>query len=133
MDPSKKIRETLFSIHPISYRIKSKQPDKKSMDKALFIRIIKTLKEIDERRDFLHGKMGMDLTAYEDKFFEVIEDLMKMHFNKEQLALIQTYLYTLSPDQEWDGKITLKKGGEEIELSFKEPHEVYRVVTSFTK
>ena len=133
MEPSKKIRETLFSIHPISYRIKSRQPDKKSMDRTLFIRIIKTLKEIDERRDFLHDEIGMDLTAYEDKFFNVIEDLMKLHFNKEQLALIQTYLYTLCPDEDWDGKITLKKGGEEIELPFKEPHEVYKVVTSFKK
>ena len=74
----------------------------------------------------------MDMTAYEDQFFGVIENLMKMHFNKEQLALIQMYLYQLVPDKDWNGTITIEKGKEEVEVPFKQPEDVWNVVNSFT-
>ena len=77
------------------------------MNKKLFIGVIKQLRQIEDRRDFMAEEIGMDMTTYEDQFFRVIEDLMKMHFNKEQLALIQMYLYQLVPGKEWDGTITV--------------------------
>lgn len=101
------------------------------MDKKLFIEVIKQLKKIEERRDFMAEEIGMDMTAYEDQFFNVIENLMKMHFNKQQLALIQTYLYQLVPDKEWDGKITLEKGKKERVYNFKTPEEVWNVIQTF--
>jgi len=133
IEPIKKIRQTLFSIHPLSYRIKKKTLDKASMDKKLFIEVITILKQIEERRDFMVDEIGMDVTAYEDKFFSVIENLMKMHFSKEQLALIQMYLYTLVPDKEWDGTITVTKNKVEENVPFKKPEDVWKVITNFTK
>ncbi len=131
IDPSKKIRQTLFSIHPLSYRIKRKTLDKKSMDKKLFIEVITSLKQIEDRRDFMAEEIGMDVTSYEEKFFSVIENLMKMHFKKEQLALIQMYLYQLVPDKEWDGTITIEKNKKEHILPFKKPEDVWKVITNF--
>ena len=133
IEPIKKIRQTLFSIHPLSYRIKKKTLDKASMDKKLFIEVITTLNQIEERRDFMVDEIGMDVTAYEDKFFNVIENLMKMHFSKEQLALIQMYLYQLVPDKEWDGTITVTKNKVEENVPFKKPEDVWKVITNFTK
>jgi len=131
--PNKKLREVLFSLHPISYRIRAKGLDKKAMDKKLFIEIVAQLKKIDERRDFMHEEIGMDMTQYEDQFFAVIENLMKMCFNKQQLGLIQTYLYTLSPDKTWDGKITVEVGAnkEEKVLNFKTAEDVWTVIQRF--
>ena len=131
IDPKRKIRQTLFSIHPISYRIKVKQPDKETMDKKLFIDVIKQLRQIEERRDFMESEIGMDMTTYEDQFFSVIENLMKMHFSKEQLALIQMYLYQLVPDKEWDGTITIEKNKKEEIVNFKTPEEVWSVIKKF--
>tara|TARA_B100001287_G_scaffold7015_1_gene5365 strand:+ start:5977 stop:6381 length:405 start_codon:yes stop_codon:yes gene_type:complete len=133
IDPIKRIRQTLFSIHPLSYRIKRKTLDKASMEKKLFIEVINTLKQIEERRDFMQEEIGMDVTTYEDKFFSVIENLMKMHFSKEQLALIQMYLYQLAPDKEWDGTITVTKNKVEENVPFKKPEDVWKVITNFTK
>ena len=131
--PNKKIREVLFSLHPISYRIRTKGLDKKAMDKKLFIEIVAQLNKIDERRDFMHEEIGMDMTQYEDQFFAVIENLMKMTFNKQQLGLIQTYLYTLLPDKSWDGKITVAVGAnkEEKVLNFKTAEDVWTVIQRF--
>lgn len=132
-NPTKRIREVLFSIHPLSYRIKRKQLDIESMNKKLFIQVMKQLRTIEERRDFMAEEIGMDMTAYEDQFFRVIEDLMKMHFNKEQLALIQMYLYQLVPDKEWDGKITVvdNKTKKEREVEFKTPQDVWDVIKTY--
>jgi hypothetical protein len=134
VSPNKKIREVLFSLHPLSYRIKKKGLDKESMNKKLFTGVIKQLKQIEDRRDFMAEEIGMDMTTYEDQFFNVIEDLMKMSFNKSQLGLIQLYLYTLSPDKEWDGTIVVEVGEskEEKVVKFKTPEEVWKVVTEFS-
>ena len=133
--PIQKIREVLFSLHPLSYRIKTKGLDKESMNKKLFTGVIKQLKKIEDRRDFMAEEIGMDMTAYEDQFFNVIEDLMKMSFNKTQLGLIQMYLYTLSPDKTWDGTIVVEVGEskEEKVVNFKTPEDVWKVVTEFSK
>jgi hypothetical protein len=101
------------------------------MEKVLFKKIITQLKKIDERRDFMVEELGMDMTTYEEEFFGVIENLMKLHFNKSQLGLIQTYLYSLSPDKEWDGTITLEKNKKKVIHPFKTPEEVWEVIQNF--
>ena len=131
IDPKKRIRQTLFSIHPLSYRIRVRQPDKQTMDKKLFISVLKQLRQIEERRDFMAEEIGMDMTSYEDQFFSVIENLMKMHFKKEQLALILMYLYQLVPDKEWDGTITIEKNKKEETVPFKQPEDVWEVIKKF--
>jgi len=132
VDPKKKIREVLFSIYPLSYRIKFTEPNKEFMNKKLFVEVIKQLKQIEDRRDFMQEEIGMDMTMYEQQFFSVIENLMKMHFQKEQLALIQMYLYQLVPDKEWDGKITIEKDKKEEVVNFKTPEDVWNVINLFT-
>ena len=131
LHPKKKIREVLFSLHPLSYRIRQLTPDKNTMNKKLFIQVMKQLRQIEERRDFMAEEIGMDMTAYEDQFFSVIENLMKMHFKKEQLALIQMYLYQLVPDKEWDGTITIEKNKKEVTVPFKQPEDVWEVIKKF--
>ena len=133
-EPKKVLRAALYSVHKLGYRIKTISPDKVTMTKLAFIRIMRHMKEIEDRRDFMSSEIGVDMTTYEDQFFNVIEDLMKMSFNKSQLGLIQLYLYTLSPDKEWDGTIVVEVGEskEEKVVKFKTPEEVWKVVTEFS-
>jgi hypothetical protein len=131
VDPKKRLRQTLHSIFPLSYRIKQITPDRETMNKKLFIQVIDALRQIDDRRDFMHAEIGMDMTAYEDQFFQVIENLMKMHFSKEQLALIQMYLYQLTPDKDWDGTITVEKNKVEKVVNFKTADDLWNVISSF--
>ena len=75
------------------------------------------------------------MTTYEDQFFNVIEDLMKMSFNKTQLGLIQMYLYTLAPDKTWDGTIVVEVGDkkEEKKVNFRTPEDVWKVINEFAE
>ena len=112
-DPKKKLRQTLHSVYKLKYRIKLRTPSRELMEKKIFIDVLKQLKQIEERKDFMAEEIGMDMTAYEDQFFAVIENLLRLHYNKEQLALIQMYLYQLIPDKGWDGTITIEKNKKE--------------------
>ena len=131
IEPRKKVRQVLHSIHPLSYRIKEKSPSTEHMDKKIFIEVMTQLKVIEDRRDFMEEEIGMDMTQYEDQFFAVIENLFKLAFSKEQLALIQLYLYNLVPDKEWDGTITVETEGREEQVLFKEPEDVWNVINLF--
>lgn len=130
IDPKKKLRETLFSIHKLSYRIKAVEPPRDLMEKKLFIEILDTLRKIEERRDFMQDEIGMDMTAYEDQFFVVIENLLKLHYNQDQLALIRLYLYELHPDKDWDGTITIEKDSKEQVVNFKTASDVWKIISN---
>lgn len=132
IEPRKKVRQVLFSIHPLSYRIKEKSPSNEHMNKKIFIEVLQQLRTIEERRDFMEEEIGMDMTQYEDQFFSVIENLFKLAFNKHQLGLIQLYLYQLVPDKEWDGTITIELGKEEKVVNFKTPEDVWNTINLFT-
>lgn len=123
-----KIRKILKSNIDVSYRISSTEPNREDMNKAIFKDILSELKKIDERRDFMVDEIGMDMTLYEDQFFSVIENLFKLAFNKEQLELIQMYLYQLTPDKEWDGTIVVEQDKKEKTVSFRTPEDVWNVI-----
>ena len=131
MSYKNKIRRLLNEQYDFRVRISSKEIDRSVMQKKLFTGVLDQLRKIEDRRDFMISEIGMDMTTYEDQFFSVIEDLMKIHFNKEQLALIQMYLYQLVPDKEWDGNITIEKNKKEEVVAFKNPDDVWNVLKKF--
>jgi hypothetical protein len=100
------------------------------LEKKLFIENIILLREIEDRRDFMEEEIGVDMSTYEDKFLQVIENLFKVHFNKEQFALIQYYLYKVPTIADWDGKLDLSDGKEMITVDFETPEQVWNVITS---
>ena len=129
MEIKKRIRQAINQSIPARYIIRNKEIDFETMRKSAFISILKDLKEIEDRRDFMEQEIGMDVTAYEDKFFRVIENLMKISFNKTQLGMIRTYLYELLPDKEWDGKVTISVGkGKEQTLDAKTPEQLWSLI-----
>jgi len=124
-----KIRKALKQNIDVSYRIRTTKPNTGNMNRQIFKEILNELQKIDERRDFMIDEIGMDMTLYEDQFFSVIENLFKLAFNQEQLALIQMYLYQLIPDKDWDGTITVENNKKEKIVNFRTPEDVWKVIT----
>jgi len=124
-----KIRKALKQNIDVSYRIRTTKPNTGNMNRQIFKEILNELQKIDERRDFMIDEIGMDMTLYEDQFFSVIENLFKLAFNQEQLALIQMYLYQLVPDKDWDGTIIVENNKKEKTVNFRTPEDVWKVIT----
>jgi len=103
------------------------------IEKKLFIESIILLREIEDRRDFLEDEIGMDMSLYEEKFLHIIENLLKVHFSKEQFTLIQYYIYQVPTIDNWDGKIDITDGKEMITVDFETPEQVWTVINSLKK
>jgi len=110
-------------------RIKKKEAPNVPYSEKVFTEIITGLQQIEVRRDHLANEIGIDTTTYEDMFFIVIEKLLHYSFNKKQLKLIQSYLYELPYDENWNGTITLKLSNkEERVFNFRTPKDVWKVL-----
>jgi len=103
------------------------------IEKKLFIESIILLREIEDRRDFMEEEIGMDMSIYEEKFLQIIENLFKVHFTKDQFALIQYYLYKVPTIDDWDGMIDITDGKEMITVKFETPEEVWTVINRLNK
>lgn len=126
----KELRKVLNSYLKASISIKEKDMAREVMEKKLFIENIILLREIEDRRDFMEEEIGVDMSIYEEKFLQVIENLFKIHFSKEQFALIQYYLYQVPTIADWDGMLDLSDGKEMITVRFETPEEVWNVINS---
>ena len=113
-----RVRRVFNTYYDFRVRIVTKEVDQSIMNKSLFLNIIRNLKEIEDRRDFMNEEIGLDMTTYEDKFFAVIEDLFRMNFNKAQIGIIQAYIYEATRPEDWDGTVT-------IEVSKKDTKPLY--------
>lgn len=126
----RELRKALNNYLKVSVNIKERDIARDIMDKKLFIESIILLREIEDRRDFMEEEIGMDMSMYEEKFLQIIENLFKLHFNKEQFALIQYYLYKVPTIDNWDGMIDLSDGKEIVTVKFETPDEVWTVINS---
>ena len=132
MQNKRAIRKTLKNSLNLRFTLKTLQPTKEQIDKGLFIESIETMIAIQDRTEFMLTELGIDSIAYEDKYYKVIENLFRLCFNKEQLSLIQLYLYELVPDKQWNGQIELERKGKPIEIvDFKTPKQVWDVINLF--
>lgn len=129
----KELRKTLNNYLKGNVQIREKDMAREVMEKKLFIESIILLREIEDRRDFMEEEIGMDMSIYEEKFLQIIENLFKVHFNKEQFALIQYYIYQVPTLMDWDGKIDLSDGKEMITVDFETPEQVWNVISSLKK
>lgn len=133
MKPKEMLRQILKDVIPLKYRIREVPRNKEAMTKELFIEIVKLLKEIDDRTNFVASEIGMDTTQYEDKFFRVIENLMRIAFNKEQVFLIELYLNEIdyNDKEEWDGNISVTVEKKEQKIAFRTPEDVWEAIQKF--
>ena len=126
----RELRKVLNNYLKGSVRIKERDVARDIMEKKLFIESIVLLREIEDRRDFMEEEIGMDMSMYEEKFLQIIENLFRVHFTKEQFALIQYYLYKVPTIEDWDGLIDITDGKEMITVKFETPDQVWNVINS---
>lgn len=122
------IKESLIERLGIRFTVIKAVIDPENMNKKLFIKVLDQLRQIEDKRDFLVEELGIDLTYYEEAYFDIILNLLKMTFTKEQIAYIQYYLYKALPDKDWDGTIVLVEDGKESTHPFGTPSEVWNIL-----
>jgi hypothetical protein len=132
MGPKEYIRDVLTDDLPLAFRVKSLSKPIEEVNKKTFVEVIKLLQQINDRTEFMATELGMDVVGYDDKFFQAIEGLMKIAFNKKQILLIEMYLNDIPMMKEdWDGTITVQVKEEEVQIAFETPLDVWNAIQRF--
>ena len=123
---SEYIKKESKDVLGININVVEKRRTFKDMEKELFVECVKTLQEVDERSTFLIDEIGINAVSYEDKFFLIIENLLKLRFNEDQLEVIQAYLHKEKDENE----VTILIKGEEKDFDFETASDLYKIVTA---
>ena len=76
---------------PTSIRkVKKTNEDKK---KTNFINLISVLRDVEDRDMMMLGMMGIDMDNHNNPFYTAIDILMEMSFSKDQINIINWFLY----------------------------------------
>jgi hypothetical protein len=90
IDDTKKSIDLILGSDTTLTRRKKTQAD---ATRELFNKIIINLEQANTRSFLLSGDFQLDLTKYDDVFYEAIDNLIILHFGKEASELIFFYLY----------------------------------------
>lgn len=132
METKEYIRDVLTDDLELAFRIRTTSKPIEEVNKKIFVQVIKLLAEVNDRTEFMSTELGIDVIGYDDKFFQAIEGLMKIAFNKKQVLLIEMYLNEIPiMDKEWDGTITVLIEEEEVRVAFKTPLDLWNTIQKF--
>lgn len=126
------IKDVLTDDLELAYKVRVLSKPIEEVNKRTFVKVLKLLAEINDRTEFMATELGIDAIGYDDKFFQAIEGLMRIAFNKKQATLIEMYLNDIPMMKEdWDGTITVKVKEEEIQVAFETPLDVWNAIQRF--
>lgn len=100
------------------------------MEKELFIESIKLMEEIDDRGTFMAEEIGLEMINYEEKFYEVITNLFKIHYSPIQIKFIELYL-TRKEIIDFEGTVEVKTGKKSEKASFNTPEDLWNVISKY--
>jgi hypothetical protein len=93
------IKQSITDIIGADTVLKRKKRTEDDVQKEKFEKMIRTLEQIEIRSMLLGNDLNIDLTDYDQKFYDIIDILLDMHFGKESCELIFFYLYErIAPD-----------------------------------
>jgi hypothetical protein len=98
-----------------------------NMEKLLFLEVIRMLQELNDRSEVL-AEMGLDLTEYENAYYDLIQNLLRMSFNDAQIELINYYVYQLPDQEDFEGTLELTKGKKTVKKPFNTPEDLWEVL-----
>jgi len=92
-DDIKKIQKSIDDILGVESGLAKKRPTVKAKKREHFNIILSNLAHVNSRSMGLKHDYKVDFMEYDDPFFNIIESLMVLHFNKAQKSLIEWWLY----------------------------------------
>ena len=93
------VRQTLETMIGTDLSLKRKKKSEYDLNKELFEKIIIALERTNIRTALVGTEFNIDLSKYDETFYEVIDNLMLMQFGKQASEVIFFYVYErMNPD-----------------------------------
>ena len=128
-DDIKKIQKSIKDILGVESNLSKKRPSVKSKIKEHFKAIITGLAHLNSRSIGLKHDYKIDFIEYDEIFFNVIESLMHLQFNKSQRSIIEWFLYDkFLPD---GGVLILKDEDTGEEIPTDTPDDLWELIQQY--
>ena len=88
-----KIKSYIEDILGTKSSLRDKLPSKKSKAKQLFCEVLQNLQFVNSRTMGMKHDYKVNFMDYDDPFYVTIENLLKLHYTKEQQNVINWWLY----------------------------------------
>ena len=93
------VKASLEGITGADLSLKRKRKTEKDINREVFEKIILALEKASVRSSIIGGEFQLNFTEYDETFYEIIDNLILMHFGKEAAELIFFYVYErINPD-----------------------------------
>ena len=119
------VRQTLETMIGTDLSLKRKKKSEYDLNKELFEKIVIALERTNIRTALVGTEFEIDLSKYDETFYEVIDNLMIMQFGKQASEVIFFYVYErMNPD----GTINELRDLNDIPIILNSPTDLWDLI-----
>jgi hypothetical protein len=124
------IKQSLEDILNADFKVKRKKRTESDIQKDLFFKIIISLEKLNMRSNVLTVDLDIDLTKYDETFYDVLDNLLILNFGKNIAEIIFFYVYDRI-DQ--DGNIASLSDSKGNDILLENVHDLWTLIQSINK
>ena len=87
------IKQSLENILNADFKIKRKKRTELDIQRDLFFKIVLSLEKLNMRSNVLNVDLDINLTKYDEVFYDTIDNLLLLHFGKNIAEIVFFYVY----------------------------------------
>jgi hypothetical protein len=119
------VKQTLETMIGTDLSLKRKKKSEHDLNRELFEKIIIALERANIRTALVGTEFDIDLSKYDETFYEVIDNLMLMQFGKQAAEVIFFYVYErMNPD----GSINELRDLNDIPIILNSPTDLWDLI-----
>jgi len=119
------VKNTLEEMIGTDLSLRRKKKNENDLSRELFEKTIIALERANVRTAIVGTEFSIDLSNYDELFYDIIDNLVKMNFGKEASELIFFYVYErLNPD----GTINELRDQNDVPIILNNPTELWDLV-----
>ena len=119
------VKQTLETMIGADLSLKRKKKNEHDLNRELFENIIIALEKANIRTALVGAEFSIDLSKYDETFYEVIDNLMVMQFGKQAAEVIFFYVYErLNPD----GSVNELRDANDNPIVLNTPSELWDLI-----
>lgn len=127
-DPLSNLKQSLDQLLQADTSIKRKNKKIYDQKKELFINLINQFEKAITRSYLMEKDFKVDLSKYEESFYQVIDSLILLAFGKQIYEILSFYFYDRYNPDGTQNSIIIQETDEEVELDNVE--DLWNIVVS---
>lgn len=126
------LQDRIRTVTKVAYTVSLLSNSIEGMTKKNFVETIKLLVEINDRSAFMVDELGIDIYDYDDKYQQVIYNLLSCIFTTNQVETINTYLLSQPSNGEVEN-IDITVGNVKRNFKFSSEEDLWEIIQQLEK